>query len=142
MKLRLRIALEDARMRSGGDGERARFDAALAELEVARIGTIHSFCADLLRERPIEAKVDPLFEVASEDEADRTYQQAFDGWFQRSLANPGEGVRRILRRDSPAELLRSAGRSLVERRDFTGAWRRDPFDRDRELDALVAQLTE
>src|SRR5262249_59830973 len=51
LKLRLRKAIEDAR--------RARparaLDDALSQLEEARIGTIHSFCADLLRERPVEA---------------------------------------------------------------------------------------
>src|SRR5690348_10815127 len=54
MKLRLRLEIE--RARSGFKGlERARLDQALEELELARIGTIHSFCADILRERPIEA---------------------------------------------------------------------------------------
>ena len=149
MKLRLRTELETARAartaeRSAAsaeiDAERLRLVAALAELEVARIGTIHSFCADLLRERPIEARVDPLFEVAGEDEADRMFQQAFDTWFQACLAAPGEGVRRILRRDEPTELLRGAGKSLVGRRDFDGAWRRDPFDRNAAIDHAVTEL--
>ena len=59
MKLRLRSEIERARADAAGDreklDERQRFDRALAELEIAHIGTIHSFCADLLRERPIEA---------------------------------------------------------------------------------------
>jgi ATP-dependent helicase/nuclease subunit A len=142
MKLRLRIELERTRQRVEDEAERARFDAALAELEGARIGTIHSFCAELLRERPIEAGIDPLFEVAGEDEADRMFQQAFDTWFQRVVADPGEGVRRILRRDQPAELLRGAGRSLIGRRDFAGPWRRDPFDRVGSLDRVIAALAE
>lgn len=33
------------------------------DMEKANISTIHSFCARILRENPIEAKVDPLFEV-------------------------------------------------------------------------------
>ena len=65
LKLRLRESLEDARTaRGGADGARAeiqaRLDAALARLEEAHVGTIHAFCADLLRERPVEARVDPL----------------------------------------------------------------------------------
>ena len=43
------------------DSVLARFDKGLAQLEEARIGTIHGFCADLLKERPIQAGVDPLF---------------------------------------------------------------------------------
>jgi len=149
LKLRLRYELERAhnempvdKRTSAVGRERSRFANALAELEVARIGTIHSFCADLLRERPIEARIDPLFEVAGEDETDRMYQQAFDGWFQRTLASPAEGVRRLLRRGDPVELLRSAGRGLVNRRDFDAPWRRDPFDRAAELDRVLGQLAE
>ena len=146
MKLRLRVELEKARgeMPSGTTSAagraRSRFERALAELEVARIGTIHSFCADLLRERPIEARVDPLFEVAGEDESDRMFQQAFDGWFQRTLADPGEGVRRILRRNEPVDQLRGAGKALINRRDFDGAWRRDPFDRSAGIQSVLDEL--
>ncbi|MBA2539200.1 MAG: UvrD-helicase domain-containing protein, partial [Deltaproteobacteria bacterium] len=145
MKLRLRVELERARgeinkSTSAIGRERTRFERALAELEVARIGTIHSFCADLLRERPIEARIDPLFEVAGEDEADRMFQQAFDTWFQRTLAAPGEGVRRILRRVDPVDQLRSAGKALINRRDFEGAWRRDPFDRGAAIQRALDEL--
>jgi ATP-dependent exoDNAse (exonuclease V) beta subunit len=139
MKLRLRTELETQREKSTGIA-RVRLEQALAALEIARIGSIHSFCADLLRERPIEARVDPLFDVAAEDETERLYNQAFEGWFQRTLGDPPEGVRRILRRHEPTELLRKAGWGLVDRRDFDGAWRRDPFDRDAELDRIVREL--
>ena len=48
MKLRLRSELETAR-EGAGEEERQRLTAALERLEAAPIGTIHSFCADLLR---------------------------------------------------------------------------------------------
>src|SRR5260221_1691815 len=51
MKLRLRSEIEKARASAvAREDERLRLDAALAELEEARISTIHGFCADLLRE--------------------------------------------------------------------------------------------
>jgi hypothetical protein len=69
----------------------------------------------------VEAGIDPLFEVAAEDEADGLADRAFESWFQAALADPPEGVRRILRRRSkgqqPREMLRSALGSLVEHRD-------------------------
>ncbi len=143
MKLRLRAALERARGEST-DAERARLDHALAQLEEARISTIHGLCGDLLRERPVEARVDPLFQVAAEDEQRRLYDQAFDLWFQQALESPPEGVRRMLRRgrrgSSPREQLRLAGFDLLEHRDFTAEWRREPFDRDREIDVLVERV--
>ena len=62
MKLRLREALEDARP-GATSSEGVHLTRALEELEVARIGTIHGLCADILRDHPVEARVDPLFEV-------------------------------------------------------------------------------
>jgi ATP-dependent exoDNAse (exonuclease V) beta subunit len=130
---------------SGAKSEpRARLDRALEELELARIGTIHALCGDLLHERPIEAGIDPLFEVASEQDAQALADEAFDGWFETALADPPEGVRRLLRRRServvPREQLRGAMNSLREHRDFPEPWRRDPFDRDNRIDALLTEL--
>src|SRR6185295_15267651 len=81
LKLRLRQELESAR----GDAalpasERAALEDALRSLEEAQIGTIHGFCADLLKEHPVEAGVDPLFVVLTEDQARRRYDEAFSGW--------------------------------------------------------------
>ena len=122
-----------------------RLDQALAELELAHIGTIHSLCGDLLRERPVEACVDPSFEIVAGDAQSGLYDQAFERWFQRVLADPPEGVRRILRRndyDGPRALLREAGWRLVELRGFEAPWRRDPLDRAAVIDAAVARLDE
>jgi ATP-dependent exoDNAse (exonuclease V) beta subunit len=88
-----------------------RLERALSELELARVGTIHAFFGDLLRERPVEASVDPRFEVAAEDEAAGLADQAFESWFQATLANPPEGMRRVLRRRSKTQSSREmAGR--------------------------------
>src|SRR5690606_15066553 len=67
LKLRLRAQLEAARQAAPrGAPARAHLERALARLEEARVGTIHGLCADLLRERPVEAGVDPLFAVLPE----------------------------------------------------------------------------
>ncbi|MGO8994044.1 MAG: UvrD-helicase domain-containing protein, partial [Polyangiaceae bacterium] len=80
MKLRLRAEIERAREGAGTE-ERRRFDLALTELEEAHIGTIHGFCAELLRQHPIEARVDPLFEAADDDRQGRLSDEAFTAWF-------------------------------------------------------------
>jgi ATP-dependent helicase/nuclease subunit A len=145
MKLRLRLEIETARVASKGD-ERRRLDLALEELELARIGTIHSFCADLLRERPVEAGVDPLFKVLQEKEASALIDVAFDRWLERALEAPPEGVRRVLRRrggkDTAQELLRAALKSLSDHRDFPHPWRRDPFYRDGAIDEIIEEMKE
>ena len=152
LKLRLRETLEQARREAAGDA-RARLDAALQYLEEARVSTIHGFCADLLRERPVEARVDPQFQVLTDDQAARIYDVAFDAWLQAQLREPGEGVRRSLRRpsrrnfgadvdeDGPIERLRRAGRALLEWRDHPAPWRRVEFDRPGEIGRLVDLLT-
>ncbi|HVY44234.1 MAG TPA: UvrD-helicase domain-containing protein, partial [Minicystis sp.] len=145
MKLRLRGALEKERTAATAtEFERRRLDAALAQLEVAKIGTIHALCADLLRERPVEAKVDPLFEVMPEEDAERLFDAAFDRWFQETLAAPPEGVRRMLRRRprgrdrlGPRDVLRDAAYKLALHRDFDARFARDPFARDAWIDRLV-----
>ncbi len=146
MKLRLRAEIERAR-RDAGPEEHERLLVALAELEEAHIGTIHSFAAVLLRQRPIEARVDPRVEVLAEDRQSRVLSSAFDAWFQRTLAAPPEGVRRVLRRrsrdrdsPSPRDVLWKAAHGLVEQRDFDAPWRRDPFDRARSIDGVLAEI--
>ena len=67
LKLRLRERLDSERARAGHDRDRrGRLDQSLTRLEEAHVNTIHGFCADLLRERPAEAGVDPLFDVLTE----------------------------------------------------------------------------
>jgi ATP-dependent exoDNAse (exonuclease V) beta subunit len=142
-KLSLRTAIEAARANAAPE-QRARLDRALEELELARIGTIHAFCADLLHERPVEAGIDPLFEVAADQEAKALADEAFDRWFETVLADPPEGIRRVLRRRSERGAsrvqLRAAMDSLCEHWDFPEPWRRDPFDRDNRIEALVSEL--
>src|SRR3954464_10947344 len=160
LKLRLRETLEHRRAAATSDDVRQRLDVALESLEEAHVNTIHGFCAELIRERPVEACVDPLFAVLTEPQADHLYMRAFQAWLQQALASPSEGLRRALRRtsspafggmgdgDGPVDRLRRAGRSLVEWRDFPAAWHRPPFDRaaaiNRVLDHLhrLADLTE
>jgi ATP-dependent exoDNAse (exonuclease V) beta subunit len=152
LKLRLRVGIERARLDTSRPAEaRKRLVEALPKLEEARIGTIHSFCADLLRERPVEGGVDPHFEVAAGDAARTLFDNAFASWFESQLQSSGPGVRRILRRwkrepffgryrsdGGPRELLRKAAWELVQQRHFPASWRRDPgFERDRRIDRLL-----
>jgi ATP-dependent helicase/nuclease subunit A len=149
LKLRLREALEQERASAQDSVVRDRLEDALATLEDAHVNTIHGFCAELLRERPVEACVDPLFTVLTEPLADRLYSRAFRAWLQDALTEPPEGLRRALRRtsgpfgrdnDGPIDRLRGAGRTLAEWRDFPARWKRPPFDRGAEIDRHVGEL--
>jgi ATP-dependent helicase/nuclease subunit A len=64
LRERFQTRLEQAlrKAREDGDDEDARtLDRALRGIDRAFIGTIHSFCSRLLRERPIDAGLDPGF---------------------------------------------------------------------------------
>ena len=46
------------------------------DMEKSNISTIHSFCGKLLRENPIESKVDPLFEVLDDRKANELLNES------------------------------------------------------------------
>ncbi|HET6338052.1 MAG TPA: UvrD-helicase domain-containing protein [Polyangiales bacterium] len=148
MKLRIRTELDRALFDpSLAQAARTRVRDALSELETAKVGTIHGFCAELLREHPVEAGVDPSFEVADGERQRRLLERVFQRWFERVLEDPPEGVRRIVRRrgvdnqgESPSQQLMAAAMALVETRDFDTPYRRDPFDRAAVIEELRAEL--
>jgi ATP-dependent helicase/nuclease subunit A len=145
LKLRLRSELEKARAIESNSKTRANLEQALAHLEEARLSTIHSFCADLLKERPVEALIDPQFELLTEAQSLNLYRSAFQSWFQQKLNDLPEGIRRILRRKSnraPTEILISAGWELARWRDFSAQWRRPDFDRKASIDTIVEKIHE
>lgn len=144
LKLRLRAGLDRERASATRDSDRYRnIEGALSRLEEARAGTIHSFCADLLRAHPMEAGIDPEASSMDENEAARLYGNVFNLWLQETLENPPEGVRRSLRRpseDGPTERLRKAGWELTNWRDFHASWSRPTFDRQGRVDELIVSL--
>ncbi|HKZ84163.1 MAG TPA: UvrD-helicase domain-containing protein [Anaerolineae bacterium] len=54
------------------------WEIAFTELDAARIGTIHSLCADILRAHPAEAGIDPNFAVLEESQAAALQAQAVE----------------------------------------------------------------
>lgn len=123
LSLRLRRALERAaHARSGVEARRLRH--ALVHLDEAHLGTIHGFCAELLRRHPVEAGIDPEFEGLDGDQAKVLYQEVFRTWFERQLTQPDPRFRRALAHgqtyafndQGPWEQLVRAGWDLVEAR--------------------------
>jgi len=82
-ELERRLRAELAEQLRAGDlslDERRSIEEALAEIDLAAIGTIHSFCASLLRERPVEAGVDPEFDVLDQAQADLLKEDCWARW--------------------------------------------------------------
>lgn len=102
-------------------------EAALAIVDRAEIGTIHSFCAHVLREYPIEAGVDPGFEVDRGEKFEDLFRREWPRWLDTELgaAPPRADVwRRILRRVELEE-LEAVVRELCSFRIPAAALRRD-----------------
>lgn len=58
-----------------GSVEHQRVETALANIQSAFIGTIHSFCSRLLRERPLDAGLPPDFTAGLEDREEQKLRQ-------------------------------------------------------------------
>jgi ATP-dependent exoDNAse (exonuclease V) beta subunit len=152
LKLRLREELERERARwASTTPEAGRLARAVYDFEEAHVSTIHGFCADLLRERPVESRVDPAFMVLTESQAAQLFEEAFASWLHAQLADPGEGVRRSLRRptrwnpdeeqeNGPIDRLRRAAWDLAEWRDHQAPWTRPNWDRRSSILALIDEL--
>ncbi len=67
--------------------ERRKLGGISRRLENASISTIHSFCAKLLKENPIEAGVDPFFQVLGQGEADILMRQVLETVFQEAAGD-------------------------------------------------------
>lgn len=91
---RFQQKLEEAlrHARAAGEGQTAeKLDRALREFDRGFTGTIHSFCARLLRERPLESGLDPSFrEVSGPDEL--ILRRTFWHQYLERLALAGDAI--------------------------------------------------
>ena len=78
MVSRIRREIRSRITRSASAAEREAWRAHRNALDSARIGTIHSLCAALLRAHPAEAGIDPAFIVLEEIEADMRLEEAIE----------------------------------------------------------------
>ena len=78
MRSRLRGKLIELQEAAGSEEERQRWAGLSAQMDSARIGTIHSLCSEILRAHPAEAVIDPRFEMLDEGLAAVLRIQAVD----------------------------------------------------------------
>lgn len=73
-------------------GQSKRLREQLDRLPYAAIGTIHSFCSSLIRERFEAAGVDPAFRIMETAEADKMQSEALQEAMDEIYAQGGEGL--------------------------------------------------
>jgi ATP-dependent helicase/nuclease subunit A len=150
LRSRFQIELEKASQETEGE-QGDRLEQALANIEQAYIGTIHSFCARLLRERPVEARIDLAFTEIDEEADQRLCEEAWEEYTAKLIAG-----------DDPEGLLRELIRLGLNPNDLKGAFtdfatfpdvdewplppsETEPLDLDRvgrELEGYVAHMEE
>ena len=117
LKARLRDELEKRAARAAAE-ELARIREALEELEAASITTIHSFAGLLLRERPVEAAVDPHFKIYEPGEMDDLLEQVWENWFFSELAASPAALTRALTLGVTPKRMQELGKILYHQRDL------------------------
>ncbi len=69
MRSRVRLTLRSLIEKSANEEELQFWSGLNAQMDSARIGTIHSLCMEILRAHPVEALIDPKFSVIDEADA-------------------------------------------------------------------------
>jgi ATP-dependent exoDNAse (exonuclease V) beta subunit len=115
LSTRVRDALEDRATIAAGAERELLLDAA-RDLYRAHIETIHGFASALLRERPVEAPIDPRFEVRGELAAGLDFDTAYERFQDELFSEPRRELELALRRGFTIRELREACESVNEHR--------------------------
>ena len=143
LKARLRDELEDLATGAPED-QLPRIRQALEELEGALITTIHSFAGALLRERPVEAAVDPRYSILDEGDLEDLLEGVWEDWFFSELAAASKPLSRALTLGITPQRLAELGRLLYRQRDLVreGSTPAAPVLLQPFCDLLAARLPE
>jgi len=118
---RFQLALEKARREEQDLEKRERLETALGGREKCFIGTIHAFCARLIRERPVEAGVDPGFEELDELENLVARGEAWKRWCDRLFLEKNPIIGPLAEVGLPIASLRQTYEMLADNRDVAPA---------------------
>jgi len=132
LRTRVTRAFEERVDRCTDTQELRRLEHLRDNLASAMIGTIHSFCAQLLREYPVEANVDAGFTVLEGIDRQFLEAEALRGTFEAIMADAASETER----EEFLTLVRMFGRSQVESYLFVLLKKRE--DSERLLRGMLA----
>ena len=112
MKTRLRLELEKRLEETGASGVGERIIQALSDLETAAVSTFHSFAAGLLKERPIEAGIDPGFSALDDIQCKFFFREVWDAWVSAALKRRDPSLEKALRGGFSLQSLKSLAKNL------------------------------
>ncbi len=114
---RLRAEIDTTLASSLSEEERHNLREARGQLERAQISTVHAFCAALLRERPVEARVDPDFTVLDEFGASLLRGETWHEWLAQEMDRSPDVLKQALRAGVTLTHLETLRDFVVEHRD-------------------------
>jgi ATP-dependent exoDNAse (exonuclease V) beta subunit len=117
LKVKLRQELEKALSNEANSGEYQRISEAISDLERMQVTTIHSFCGSLLRERPVEAGLDPNFEVADDLTSSLVQNEVWEGWLEKQMDANDPALRRAVLIGITTEQIRKVSQFVLENHD-------------------------
>jgi ATP-dependent helicase/nuclease subunit A len=85
LKVRFQSKVEEAWKKENNLDIKFRLSEALQNIERSFLGTVHSFCAKLLRERPIEANLDLTFKELEETDDMELLEEAWQHYLQKVM---------------------------------------------------------
>ncbi|HTY41927.1 MAG TPA: UvrD-helicase domain-containing protein [Thermoanaerobaculia bacterium] len=118
---RFQNELERRRASEKDVGRQRNLDAALSSLESCFVGTIHAFCARLLRERPVEAGVDPGFREMDEPEDHVAREESWQRFVQSLFVRNDPVVPRLSALGVRLDDLRGAYEQICDNSDVEPA---------------------
>ncbi len=132
MVRRVRVVLMNLMAGSDNEAERRKIADWIIELPAARISTIHSFCASLLRRYAIEAGVDPGFSVCADELlAGQMRTRAVEDAVLSAVETGDANVPALLARTEMSRILADVETLLSQR----GTWRNEDYsDPEKTLD--------
>ena len=92
MQERLRNRLAELAAPEEPDRIRRNAKESLEELDRAQVGTIHAFCSSLLRERPIEAGLVPVFTMLLPEASAALARYIWEEWWRREVEERPDGA--------------------------------------------------
>ncbi|MGA3211921.1 MAG: UvrD-helicase domain-containing protein, partial [Terriglobales bacterium] len=118
LQARLREGIEKGRTTAETPKDTEHFSAALEQIDRSSISTIHAFAASLLRERPVEAGIDPGFEVLDEMGSQLLFDEVWQTWKREQLGSAPPVVRRLLSLGIKLGTVEELARKLLANRDI------------------------
>lgn len=137
LKVKLREKLEEIFLTATHSIEQERLAQAIYGLERMQVTTIHSFCVSLLRERPVEARLDPNFEVADELTSSLLRTEVWEEWLAREMDLVHPDMRRAVLLGVTPRQMEKLGGAMLNHQDVLDYLPSADSNRERSVDPFI-----